>query len=280
MALTTRRGVMTKIANGKGITMPRRVAFHTVATTAAAAASGFFSTQLAFSEVGTTQPGTLVSMVIPTSSSPIRFVMASSATDGAVRSSWLCRIYVFGTASTTTVTSSAFTHDAATFPVTRTSLNDSSNPVNLIPMCYVTAAPTVTAPVFSFSYTNQDGGSVTGAKTMTLPSATTAVASGYILRLEDGDCAVRDITAVNVTTASVATGSLSFFGLELISPISNITTNFMSLHDGLLGGFGLHDLNPAVATSGTVTSYLGVVSLLTVTTSNEYNINIHGVLDS
>jgi hypothetical protein len=280
MAISTRRSAYSKLNTGKGINLPIRVALPSTAGTAAAAASGFLSARLAMNAIGTTYPSTLQGIPLPAPTAPLRLLMCQGGTEATTGfGAWLARFYLFGTASLTSVTSSAFTHNAATFPVTRTALSAANAPMSLIPMVWITTATATSAPVFKVNYVNQDGASVTGTKTMTLPSATTAISGGYVIRLETGDSGVRDITAVDVTTAGT-TGAMSLYGVELLCPITLVATNVISLADVLSGGFAFRDLNAAVATSGTATSHLGVFTLGQTGANIDLHLNLHAVVDA
>jgi len=279
MAFTTRNEVYQALQQGKGVYAPFRLAFPASAGTAGAAASGFFSARMCLNSLGTTFPSTFKTMMTPSPTSPMRLVAAYGSTEAnSLYPTWLARFYVIGTVNLAAVSASALTHDAATFPVTRTSLGTASSPVSMIPMLWITTATTTTAPIFSFTYVNQDGSTVVGAKTMTMPSAATTVSSGYILRLEDGDSGVRDVTAVNVTTAG-ATGAATLFGVEPIAPVVLVSQHYLSAHDALAGAYAYRDLNAAVATSGSATSYLGIFSSSTTSSSIESHISMLAVVD-
>jgi len=267
MAIATRNDVFTNIGKGLGFSSSFLALGNGSATTAGAAASGFFTAQLLFNSIGTTIPTTLVGFPLsPVPGSSILGVYGQMQTN-SVRSLYLVRLYKFGTLDLT-ATGDKFTASGTTFPVTRTQFGTAAQPVGLIPVCYITTATSVTAPVFRLrtnagvaGYKNQDGSTVVGTKTMTMPAAATAINSAFIIRVEDGDSAVQDITAIEVTTAST-TGAATIFGAEILMPLTNIATAHGTTYDAVFGGLGMCDLNPAVETGGTaVTQYLAVLSL-------------------
>lgn len=280
MALLNRVDIATKLGQGLGTSAGLRSST-TIAATAANAAAGHLTAQGIANGIGTSYPTTIVGLPVPLpSAGALRLIMNAAASDtAAARHVWLARFYKFGTAPLNAVDSTALVHDAATFPVTRTSLNTAASPLALIPLAVITTATATTAPVFSISYTSQAGSSVVGTKTMTMPAAATALGSGYIIRLENGDSGVRDITEVNVTTAGSA-GAMALYGVELLSPIIAPVGAIASIHDAVSGGFSMADIVPAVATSGTADTFLGLISLGQVTASVEYNLAIHAVVDA
>ena len=256
-------------------------------TTAGAANSGHWTAKLAFNNIGTTLPGTLVGFQLPpTLAAALYHICSYTNTDFAsARGVHLVRLYTIGTLNLA-ATGNQFTHDAATFPVLRTQLGVASQPLTLIPLLYVTDATATTAPTFYLrtdaggaGYTDQDGNSVVGTKLFTFPTATTTVNSCFIPMLEDGDSGVRDITSVDIETASAATATATLFGVEIISDVPSILKVLATLDDALHNGLGMMDLAPAVATSGTVTSYLCVMDLGVTSSSMNYNIVIQGVLN-
>jgi hypothetical protein len=113
---------------------------------------------------------------------------------------------------------------------------------------------------------------------MTMPAAATAAASAFIIRLEEEDSGVRDISAIEVTTAASA-GAATIFGMELLGPIS-VVRGLQVIYDAAFGGLGMTNLLPAVPTAGTLTSYLVVVALGSATTSIVTSPTVMAVLDS
>jgi len=81
----------------------------------------------------------------------------------------------------------------------------------------------------------------------------------FILRPEDGDSAVTDITQISVTTKGTA-GTASVWGLEIIAPIAAPAIT-AAAHDILWASLTASVLNPAVPTAGTLTSYLAIVAI-------------------
>ena len=103
------------------------------------------------------------------------------------------------------------------------------------------------------NYVNQGGTSVVGVSTFTFPATTTGLGSTYFLPLEQGDYAVRDVSAINVTTAS-STGTATVWLMEQLEPTYNlltgaITTDYVTGH-----GLAVANQTPAAATSGAVTT--------------------------
>lgn len=270
-AYTNRNDLMIKFAQGMGYVY-QTATTSTVSGSAAAANSGQFSVQIQFNSVGSTVPGTLVGFPIPPSpSSNISLLMTMFNGDGnAARGVYLARLYTLGTVALTG-TGNQFTHDAGfTGPLLRTQLGQASQPITLLPYLFVTTATSVTAPAFiirnatgpASGYTNQAGSTVTGTKTFTFPSAATVTSSGFILRLEDGDSGVRDISNLDVQTAST-TGAATIYGVELLAPMGLLHLSMASVCDTAFGGLQLPDLAPAVATSGTVPTMLAAITLST-----------------
>jgi len=265
MAITTRTQFVQNIAKGLGFISPVQASGNTF--TAGAAASGFFGLQIRANFIGTSYPSTLVNYNLPPSAPSELLVMhhSSAMNSTTVTMHALAWLYKVGTLNLAT-TGDQFTHDTATFPINRTVLGASSTPINLVPLVQITTAAATTAPVFRLrtvggaaGYTNQDGTSVVGTKTMTMPSATVAVNSSYIFRLEEGDCAVRDISNIEVTTAGTA-GAATIWGAEIISwaPTKGSATPFA--HDHLFGGLSPLNMKPGAATSGTATAVLGTLT--------------------
>jgi len=251
------------------------------ATTAATATSGQYSVQINMNNVGTTLPTTRVGFPMPPAmSAPMMLVEAMIQRNNNVQV-YLCHIYTIGTVNLSAL-NDQFTHDAATFPILRTEFGEASKPVSLIPIIYIDDAGTTSAPVFSLKtnaggtgYVDQDGNNEVATKTTTLPSATAAVQSAYLLRLNDGDSGVRDIVQIDVDTAGTSVGGV-IFGAEVIADVTNyVSAGLVSVVNGL--GWG--DLKPGVATSGTATSFIGLVSMGSVSGTQSVP-TIIGVLNS
>lgn len=255
------------------------------AITSGAAASGFFTISIASNALTTAYPGTLINPagVVPTPGADFREVFNTYNHATVNKSGFFVRLYLIGTLNLA-ATGNQFTHDAATFPVTRTIYGAATQAVNLIPVMYLTTATTVTAPQFILEtvavgngYVNQVGTGVTGTKTFTCPAAATAVQSGFILRLEDTDNAVQDITQINVTVAGSA-GAANIYGMEIITPEICALINTATVSDKLLGGMGFGNLTPAVATSGTATSVLAWVGTVSAFNPLMYDISVRTTL--
>lgn len=263
MTIITRVGAIQQMALGRAQNLPT-VMVTQATTTGAAAASGFISLGLTTNNIGTSYPGTLVNFPgVPSPANSFRNIWQSNNVS-SVKSAWLVILYKIGTVDLTAL-GNGFTHDTATFPVTRTIYGAANTPVNLVPIIYVTTATTTTAPAFVLEtlalgagYVNQDGSNVIGTKTFTFPNVATAVQSCYILRIEDADSGVRDITQINMTTPTTA-GAATIYGMEKICPIITPIAGG-TMYDGLLGGFGLKDMTPAIATSGTATSIYAIMT--------------------
>jgi len=230
--------------------------------TAAAANSGLLNINLNFNSIGTTLWGTLVELQKPTGLGQTFMHGLYGIANGANVLNGLAYVYKIGTL-VLTGTGNQLTHDAATFPVKRTRLGQASNALNLIPLITITTATTVTAPAFiirnatgpSTGYVNQAGTAIQGTKTFTFPAAATGVGSTYVMRLEEGDSAVQDITKIDMQTAGSA-GAATIWGMEILSVINTLNNGPAGFHDSLVGGLHMQDMAPAVAASGTATSYL------------------------
>lgn len=260
---TTFNEIMEKLAT-KGFYIPAYLAAQG-AGTAAGATSGFFNMQPLFNRIGSTLPTTLVgSPYLPTPDDST--VLAQAYGYGSqARGMWLGWVYLIGTLNLAT-TGNAFTHNAATFPVLRTRMGEASKPVPLWPFIYLTVATTVTAPVFRIrngaltqGYVNQAGVTVVGTKQWTAPAAATAIQSGLMLSLEEGDYAVRDIQQIELSIAASA-GAANVYGFEPICPMYSGSANPLMGGIDALGEFlNPTDIRPAVATSGTVAAYLAMM---------------------
>lgn len=232
-------------------------------TTSAGAGSGHFSGGMSPNDIGTTLPGTLANFTTNPSNIIKRMVhMQIASAASSFDKAYLCIFYKFGTLSPT-ATGDRFTHDGATFPVTRTMFGQATQPLSLIPMMQVTTAFTTTPAVFTIKngagttgYVNQLGNTVVGTKTMTMPGASVANNTTYVFRLEDGDSGVRDIQQINVGTASSA-GAAAIWGCEIIAPVGLPALTLGLSYDAAFAGLNLQDIKPAVATSGTATTYFG-----------------------
>ena len=273
MAITGRSVAMQTLAAGKGlITTTRSTAG--VSVTAATTSCNNMTCQMRGNEMTTTVPSSFDSFPSPAgmSSTALLFSNAGVSTNGA-GGQYYRWFYKLGTLNLA-ATGDQFTHDTATFPVLRTIFGQASQPVPLFPIVQLTTATATTAPVFRMrtaggaaGYVNQDGSSVVGTRTMTLPGAVTASSSTYFMRLELGDTWVQDVTNIEVTTAGSA-GAATVWGLEILSSPHVNGIYEVSAHDALFGGIGMNDLSPAVATSGTATALLGCLTLFSGTGSN------------
>jgi hypothetical protein len=282
MAIATRNDFFTKAGQGLGFQIVGRTAAG-AATTNAAAASGHFTNILHASELGSTYPTTYKTLEVPAGlpNDLLIRAMVSGWTTSAVI--WLAHFYKIGTLSLT-ATGDQFTHDAATFPVTRTQFGEAAKPLALAPYVQITTTLAATAAVFRMrtaagaaGYTDQDGNTVIGAKTMTMPSATTAAQSTYLMRLEDGDSGVRDISAIEVTTAATA-GAATLWGVERLCAVPIIVADTPMVTDALFTGLSPMNLKPGAPTSGSLTSFLGFLRITAGTTAFAYA--LHGTLNT
>lgn len=274
MAINTKLDPFLNKAAGRGFEM---VALTTTggSTTAAAATSGNFTIRLNVNAIGSTTPSTLQSIPMPPSLGTNLFHKMTNLVSTSARSGYLANLYKIGTLNLA-ATGDQFTHDSATFPLLRTVYGQSSQPISLIPIIYVTTATATTAPVIRMrtaagaaGYVDQDGNSIVGTRTITFPAAATAVESGFIFRLESGDSGVRDISNIEVTTAGTA-GAATIYGMEIIAPTWTPISGTGSTMDSMFGGLSVGDMYPAVATSGTATSLLCSVTIGVTTTATTY----------
>jgi len=265
MTIANRTQYLQNMAKGLGFFSPLIASGSTI--TAGAAASGFFTLQIRANGIGSSYPSTLIKY--PTPPTPPSDLMighqAVAMNSTTANQHSLVLLYKLGTLNLA-ATGDQFTHDTATFPVTRTVMGASTTPISLIPLIQITTATTTTAAVFrlrtaggSAGYVNQDGTSVIGTKTMTLPSAATSANSCFIFRLEEGDTAITDISNIEVTTAA-ATGAATIWGMETLSASPNHASPGPFAQDHLFGGLSPVKILPAAATSGTASTVLGHVT--------------------
>lgn len=261
MTLTTRLGIFQNIAQGKCTVMPQNCQNPSTPTTAAAS-SGYYTGAIRSNTAGSAQPGTIVQMLSNDAATPqMLTVMNSTHSTSVGKSGLMGRLYRFG-GTTLTGTGNNYVHDAATFPANRTVMN-ASTAINFIPMIFVTVLTATTAPQFTINYTNQSGASVTGNVTFIMPAAATATSSLYIPMLNYGDSGIQDITGVNVTVAGTA-GAVDFYGFEPNYLSCNIAAGLApSIHNSAIGPMSFRNMSPAVATTGTATTYKSIISLAT-----------------
>jgi len=261
----TFKTIQTQQVNGSGLVLPL-MSGTSGAGTAAAAISGAFNLALCPNIIGTTLPTTIVGFQTPAGLADCYLINLAGNSSSSDRAYLFARCYLFGTANlaATPVAIDCFTHNAATFPVTRTIYGAATQAVPLIPFMYLTAAAATSAPVFILKttaggngYANQLNVGVTGTKSFTCPSATTAIQSGYILRLENGDSAVTDIIQMSLTTRGTA-GTANIYGIEPLMPL-NISNYGLAVNTAIFTGI-MPSITPAVATSGTATSFLTIIA--------------------
>lgn len=265
MAIQTHQDILKNMALGRcGVIDIKTLATGTI--TAANSTSGLVTSQMISNSIGSTYPGTIVGFPLGNFNSSY-WVRMVTRTNTATRGGWLANFYKIGTL-VITATGDQFTHDAATFPILKTSLGQASQPLTLIPIVRVTTALTTTAAAFRLQtsggaagYTDQDGDSTVGTVTFTFPSATTAVNSCFTLRLESGDSGIRDISQIRIDTAASA-GAADIWGVELIAPVlSQFATSEETVSDQIYGGLSLWPAHLGVATSGSVTAFTGIYSI-------------------
>ena len=262
MAITSRSSILTNMASGKGFSH----FFYgksNAGVTAANANSGSITLE-PFPGNISTYMSTLYGLPLPAGLPNELFITSLSFSAANVRfGGFLARFYLMGTVDFT-ATGDRFTADAnVTYPLTRKVYGAATQTISLTPVIALTTAMTGTAAQFivktaaaGTGYVNQAGSNVVGTKTFIYPSATTALQSTYIIRLEEGDSAVQSIAAINVTTASTA-GVGAVYGVEYLCPGAN-TQSYAggSIIDTVSGCLLMTDLAPAVPTAGTLTSYL------------------------
>lgn len=260
MPITNRQTLIQNAAKGLGVLLPVTLPAGGSGTTATAG-SGHVQGEFLLG-TGTTYNSTLVGLDLPPALSNELFSTFTSMSLSLQMGGWLVRYYLLGTLNLT-ATGDQFTHDAATFPVLRKKYGEASKPVTLMPVVYLTTALTTTAATCVLKtdaggagYVDQDGNATVGTKTFTFPSTTTAVNSTYLMMPNSDDFGIQDITQIDVDIAA-ATGAANIYGMELLAPIAGMLHKG-SLNDMAFSGLQLVDLAPAVATSGTVTSYLGI----------------------
>lgn len=278
MSATSRTNILQDMAAGKAVyILSDSQATATVST--ANAAAGHFSISISpwsFSSAALVDfPD---SLPIPAGLPDSYFLGSIIGNAFTTRNTYFARIYLVGSLNLA-ATGDQFTHNAATYPLTRTIMGQATQPVAMIPLIRIKTALSATAAVIRLrtaaggaGYVDQDGNNVVGTKTITMPSPTTAAESCYIFKLETGDTGVRDISAIEVTTAS-STGTADVCLLEIISPALSLTIS-PCITDCLMNGF-MRRVNPAVATSGTVPSALVVANFSG--SNNPTNVFAYGV---
>lgn len=263
MAITSRQGIFDNISRGKGLTIPFvGVSESNIST--AGLSGGNFVAHFFPNAVGSTVYATIQGFPTPAGMpSPTR-LLQFTATAGLTGVSFaLVRAYLVGTLNLA-ATGNQFTHDAATFPILKNQMGASSA-LNLFPLLVVTTATTTTAPAFivkdsggTAGYKNQAGSGVVGTKTFTFGNAATAVGTSMVLKLEDGDSAVQDITQIDVTIAS-STGAASLYLCETYAVAASGTQLFPGIATPAFNPPSLPNIAAGTATSGTATAPLVVL---------------------
>lgn len=284
MAIANRTDILSRLMTGKSFRR-KIVTGSAAATTAAVFASGGLTTKFHFNAIGSTLPTTTVG--IPLAPGPVAEALLAhlhvAVTSGL--SIALVRLYELGTLNLA-ATGNQFTPAAGiTFPLLRTVFGAASQPISLVPMLYITTATTTTAAVVRLQtatgtagYVNQAGTSVIGTVTWTAPAAATAVQSGFMLPLNDGDVGVRSISQIRVDTAAAA-GAARVYGVEILAGLGTVASQFSSIYDFIFGQFAPVNLNPAVATAGTVTSHLAVIGMNRTAGGELLNVSLEAVLN-
>jgi len=253
MAIADKQTAFQRLAQGNGFeSWMYSVASGT--TTAANAGCGFISGSLQFL-INTTRQGFRVNTSVNQ-----RIVGAQLGITAATQG-FLGWLYHFGDC-VITATGDQFTRDAGwTGPITRTVMGQATQPIDLWPLLYVQTTTATTAAVLQLSnvagtsgYVDQDGNTVVGAKTMTLPSVSTVAQSTYVWRLEDDDRAVRDIISVKVNTATASGGPVKVYGFEPILYLGSIGAGFSVNHDSLISNVGVDRAYPGSPTTGSFTT--------------------------
>lgn len=289
MPISTLNSVLNNKGLGKGITIPV-ISANSSTSTNANANSGFTPFTISFNNIGTTLPSTRASFPLPPNLPSDLFVNLFQANHQNItfRTTYLAWFYLIGTvdlANAAAVPYDGFTHDAAwSGTLRRTVLGVADTPITMFPVMQITTATATTAPAFilkttagAAGYVNQDNSNVIGTKTFTCPAAATAIGSTYLLKLEADDSGIEDLTQISVTTKGT-TGAATIWGVELLAP-AQMASGYNAVSDTLVGGIRMNSLKPAVASTGTVTSRLGVINFgggaqTTVTGS------IHAVLNA
>lgn len=212
--------------------------------------------------VGSTLPATIQGY--PNTGATNVKMMTHVIGNSTISGGWLVWLYLAGTLDLT-ATGDKFTAAAGiTFPLLRTNAFGASQNVVCRPLLHVTTALTTTAAVVTMKnagattgYKNQANATVVGTRSLTFPSATTAINTALTPFLEDTDSGVTAIQSINVGTAA-ATGACNVYLVEYIAPMNTYVLAKTMVHDSISRGLNLGPIasNPAVATGGTVTSYL------------------------
>ncbi len=238
--------------------------------TAATATSGGISGTVLPNNQGSTLWGTLKGVPMPDGLENGSDVRVLFAKNGSTRAGtyWIGLLHKVGVVNLA-ATGQQLTHVAAGFPLTRLKGSGASVPVRGIPLLLTTTALSTTAAVISnIKYRNQAGNVITGTQSFTYPSSTTVVGSTFFPSLERGDCAIQDVTEVNVGTAS-ATGAAALYLFEPIVPLSIFVAGSITQTDLLRGArFGLPRVNEPVPASGSIASQLAAVLCSNVASTN------------
>lgn len=229
----------------------------TSAQTAAGAAGGGLNPTYFPEAIGTTLWSTIVQPKLPAGDH--RLVSAQlGSTRGLTH--MLGFLHQLGTVALGSGTGNKFTPDASlTMPLTRNEFGVSNAKVVMTPFLLITTATTVTAPILTIDYDDQDGNATTGTKSITFPAAATALGTTLVPFLEDGDSGITDINAVNVSTAASA-GAATLYGWEPLELLSNPAAG-LPVASSFMRGYQMAPLTKPTPASGTLTSLFGIVGI-------------------
>src|SRR3990167_8813788 len=257
-AATNITQIKRQMLAGKGVFRPF-MHVNAGASTAANSGCGFFTAGLSCNAIGTTYPSTLVGFQMPPATASLRSSFFENMTN-AQRAGWWGYFYRFGTVDLTTSGVGRFTHDSTFTRLRRTVMGTANTNINVLPLIYVTAASATSNYLFSLEYVDQDGNTTSGSLNNTFPSVTTAAQSLYFIFMNDGDCAVQNVTDTGVGQTCTA-GTASIYGFEPLFFWAPHASGEMNYVDTIFGGLKMGDIRPATPDAGTVTSFLGVLHM-------------------
>lgn len=287
MAFTSRNTMLQKRAE-RGISMPL-VPVATASGTAAAQNSGGVNVSITANNIGSTLPSTVQSFLLPAGLPNELFGNCLTGTASSVNSRvvWLSYFYLMGTvdlANAAATPYNGFTHSAGWSGTLQRTIMGATTDILLIPTILITTGTATTAPVFELNtvaggagYVDESGNNVIGNVAFTCPAAATASGSMFVLRLNDGDSAIKNMTQMKVTTKGTA-GAANVYGVEPLIPCF-IDNSYGGAGDAVFGGLRMHDLKPAVPSSGTVTSRLGLFAIGS-NSATTYNLMLEATLNA
>lgn len=282
MSFSTLKSIRQKIATGKGFINPFVTQEMLSGGTAVGQNGGWLSMR-PFAEEGSTYPGTLNDTFFPQVSGSNNFLIQSLILNQVENPGWLCRFYRMGTVNLA-ATGSQFTADAATFPVRRTIMGVSNVAIPLVPLLYITTATTTTAFVFRLQtgaggngYEDEAGTATVGTVSLTAPSAAMATGTAMPIFPNPNGPMISKILDVRIDTAS-ATGAATIWGAELLMPFGSYANQVGTFKDGLYGGLCMPLLEAASPVSGSLTSFLGCISVFNTSNQRQHGYAV-GVVD-